>query len=367
VPAVRVDRELLASVLMAWLASRAIVAVAWLVATVPDRSGRSPVLTGRLAEGLLAWDGQWYLRIADEGYRAGGEEVRFWPLFPALGRLVGSVTGGPEVGLVVVSNLAALGAMALLGLLVREVTGDRRLASRSVWALALWPASFVLVFAYAEGLLLAASIGVALAARRGAWGWAAAAGLAAGLSRPNGLAVVVLALGYAMVGLGAAGGRERLARAAAVVAPMAGFGLVLVGAGRWHGDAWAPVSSQSPFRGDVVDPVSRMVRGAGDLLGDERFGDGLHLPFAVVAVVLVVLVARRVGPVEAAYSAVLVLVALSADNWNSLERYVLNAFPVFWALGSVTASRRVERLVLPAGAAALVGLTVLAWTGDFVP
>lgn len=35
--------------------------------------------------------------------------------------------------------------------------------------------------------------------------------------------------------------------------------------------------------------------------------------------------------------------ALSADNWNSLERYLLNAFPVFWALGVVTARREVER------------------------
>jgi hypothetical protein len=351
----------------AWCATRVVVAVAWLVTTVPDRSGRSPVLGPRLAEGLLAWDGQWYLRIASEGYRPGGEEVRYWPLFPVLGRLVGAPFGDPGLGLVVVANVAALLALGLLVRLVLDATGDAGAASRTAWAAALWPAAFVTAFAYAESVLLAATVATAVALRRGWWAAAAAAGLVAALSRPNGVAVVVLALGYAGPGLIGARGWERVARVAAVLAPVAGFAAVLGLAARVHGDPWAPVSAQAPLRGDWVDPVTRLARGVGDLVGDERFGDGLHLPFAVAGVALVVLVALRVGRIEAAYAAVVVAVALSADNWNSLERYVMNAFPVFWALGLLTAQRWRERWLAVVGTAGLMGLTVLAWTGDYVP
>jgi hypothetical protein len=353
--------------LTGWLATRVVVGVAWLLTTVPDRSGRSPVLGDRLAEGLLAWDGQWYLRIAGEGYRPGGEEIRFWPLFPALGRAVGWLVDDPGLGLVLVANLASVVALYLLARLVVTVSGDHGTAVRSVWALAVWPASFVLVFAYAESLLLAASLAMGLALRQARWGWAAAAGLAAGLIRPNGLALVVLAVGLVLPGLRSSRGGDLLGRVAAVVSPMAGFGVFLLAAGRWHGDPWSPVSAQSPLRGELVDPVTRLVRGVGDLFGDERLGDGLHLPFALVAIVLVALVLRHVGRSEAAYTAAVVLVAISADNWNSLERYLLNAFPIFWALGVVTGSRLRERWLLVVGASGLVALTVLAWTGDYVP
>lgn len=351
----------------AWLTARLLVALGWVLVTIPDRSGRAPLLGTRLGEGLLTWDGQWYLRIAEEGYRPGGDELRFWPLYPVLGRVVGEVVGDTGLGLVLVANVAALAAMVLLARLVAEATGDRATASRAAWMLALWPAAFVLVFAYAEALLLAASVGAALALRRRAWWWAAALGLVAGLTRPNGVAVVVLTAGYALPGLRTARGGARGGRIAAVLAPVGGFVLVTAGAAWWHGDALAPVRTQSPLRGDLVDPVSRLVRGVADLLGEGRLGDGLHLPFAVLALALVVLVARRVGRVEAAYSAVVVLVALSAENWNSLERYVLNAFPVFWALATVTAGRDRGRVVVSLAAATFVALTVLAWTGDYVP
>lgn len=359
--------ELWVPAIAAWVAARVVVGVAWVLVEVVRRSETPGTGPGRLAEGLLAWDGQWYLRIAEEGYRTGGEEARFFPLFPALGRAVGWVVGDAGLGLVVVADVAAVAALVLLGRLVLDATGDHQVAQRSMWALALWPASFVLVFAYAESLLLAASVGVALALRRQRWWLAAGAGVVAGLARPNALALEVLAVGYAVPGLRAAGPVERLGRLAAVVAPVAGFAAVLALAAVGPGDALAPVTEQSSLRGDLVDPVSRLVRGVGDLLGDERLGDGLHLPFAVGAIVLVALVLRHVGPVEALYTAVVVVVALSADNWNSLERYLLNAFPVFWALGVVTARREVERWVLALGAAGLLALTVLAWTGDYVP
>ena len=72
--------------LPAWLASRVLVVVALLVTRGLHggypRAGAAPG-----AHGWWAWDAGWYRAIAEHGYpRSGGEELRFFPLLPLLGR-----------------------------------------------------------------------------------------------------------------------------------------------------------------------------------------------------------------------------------------------------------------------------------------
>lgn len=356
----------------AWLVARLLVGAAYVISRVLDQDGT----LGERATvdlGLLAWDGSWYENIATNGY-SGGEEVRFAPLLPVLGRAVGLLFGDrPALGLVVVANVAALVAGVVLIAVVRDVArmrDDAAVDEEVVWltsfAFALWPASFVLAFAYAESLLVVASMIAYLAARRGRWWIALVAGIVAGVARPTGLALTLLLVGAVWT----AWREHRRVHAAGVLAclgPAVGFGIHLVAA-RAAGAAWsAPVDEQSPIRGDFVNPVSRTIRGVGHLLGDERFGDGLHLPFALAAFVLLVLVVRRVGWVEGAYVGLIVVVALSADNWNSLERYVLNGFPVFVAAGLVLRGRRWGWPVLIVSGAGMVALTIVAWAGRYVP
>src|SRR5436190_81675 len=77
----------------------------------------SPALTapagglGRIVLPPLArWDAVWYLRVANSGYRDGGPEAAFFPLYPALARGLGHL---------------ARGAHRALGL-GRGLTGGRR-------------------------------------------------------------------------------------------------------------------------------------------------------------------------------------------------------------------------------------------------
>jgi hypothetical protein len=64
---------------------------------------------------------------------------------------------------------------------------------------------------------------------------------------------------------------------------------------------------------------------------------------------------------------VLVVVALAADNLNSLERYLLVAFPLVLALADVTGSQRAERLALAACGGGTLALASLALLGVYVP
>ena len=360
------DRRVWRPAVLSWLAARLIVTAAFVLVEILDDNGglADPAPAD---DGLLAWDGRWYEQIADDGYIRGGEEIRFAPLFPWLGRLLGYLVGDAGLALVLISNAAALLAGMLMAQLVLDRTGSTRHAARAAWAMALWPASFVMAFAYTEALFLVLALGFVLAIGREHFWLAASLGFAAGLVRPTGAALVILAVPTAYAALRSRQGDRPLARLAPLVSPLVGLVTFMALSARWHGSFWGPTDEQEPLRGDLVDPISRLIRGFGDLAGDERLGDGLHLPFVIGALALLVVVWVRLDRVEAVYTGVLILVAMSADNWNSFERYLLGAYPVFIALALVTRRSEPDRLWTVASSTGMFALCSLAWIGEYVP
>ncbi len=354
------QRELVAA-LGPWLEARLYVGVGLIVtAAIVDRLRPAPAFTP-FEDGLLAWDGTWYRLVAEHGY-AGADDpaVRFFPLWPLLGRLLGPLTGGPGVALVVLANLSALVAGVLLYRLTLDEVGDRRVARRAVRLLALFPPAFVLVLAYSEALYLVLALGVALAVRRRRWGGAALAGWLAGLTRPVGalLGVLVLADGA---------WRERSWRSlGAAAAPLAGSLTFLAWSELALGDWSAPLDRQRELRGDLVEPLGRWIRAVGRALdGDE--GELLHLLAVVVLVALTVVAVRRLSAGLASYAVLSTLVIVSAENLNSLERYALSAFPLVMAAALVSVDPRLVRWLPTASAVGLVALTILAMHGVYVP
>jgi hypothetical protein len=357
------------AVLPAWLVARVLVVAAYVVAVaVADRltPGSRPT---PLTEGLIAWDGTWYRDIATLGYQGIGDEgLRFFPLFPLLGRGLGVVLLGQEAAaLVLVANAASLAFAVLVRRLVLAEGRGPGAADRAVWLTALFPSAFVLVWAYAEAVMLAAAVGAFLALRRGRWWWAAVAGLVAGATRPLGLLLALPAAIEVARRWRGLSGRERVAGAAAVAGPALGTGLYLSWVGVVYGDPWLPFTVQEDLRGESVNLVSRLWDGVRDLAGPERFGDGLHLPFALVFLVLLVATFRRWPVSYGAFAAAVLVASLSAENLNSLERYGLNAFPVVLTLALLTRDPRVDRAVLAVTAGGFVALASLAWLGAYVP
>jgi hypothetical protein len=352
-----------------WIVARVLVAVAYVVvAAAADEMTRSGT-TPKLDQHLLAWDGDWYDAIADRGYGPlPAEAVRFFPLFPLLGRAVGLLfLGNQGLGLIVVANLAALVAGMLIHRLALEETGDAALARRAAWFLALFPGAFVLVWGYAEGLLLLALIGAFLALRRGSWWVVAALGLMAGLARPLGLFLVLPVVWEVFRDRRAVHGSDWISRIAAMVGAPVGIAAYLTFSWAQGDGFFAPLTEQSPYRGAVTDPASRLVDAMGDLVDASRVGDAVHPPMALLIVVLTVVVVRSWPARYALYTVPVVLVSLSAESLNSLERYGLNAFPLVLALATVTRRREVERGALVIGGAGVVALSALAWIGNYVP
>jgi len=343
--------------------------VAHVVAAKVDR--QVPGFSSRLNRGLLSWDGRWYVDIAHRGYAAlPDESLRFFPLYPLAGLVLSPLLAG-HIGaaLLVVSNVAALLLGALVHRLCLTETGDASLARRAAWFVALAPPLFVMVMGYGEPVALALSVACVWALRRRRWGWAAAAGFLAGLTRPVGLILVVPAAIEAVRGLGAAPGRERATRVLAVAAPVLGAGSFLLWVWARFGDALLPldVQNRAYLRGGFVDPVSTLVRSTANVLDGHAGLNGMHLPWVVIVVVLTVVVCRRWPVAYGAYAVASLVLALSARNLGSFERYGFGAFPVVLALATITARPWAERAALAICAATMAAYATLAFLLYYVP
>jgi hypothetical protein len=253
--------------------------------------------------------------------------------------------------LLVVSNVAAFVATVLLFVLVRRELDDVLTARRAIWFLSLGPAAFVLVMGYAESTLLCLSIGCFLALRPGPdrrpnFALAGVLGFAAALTRPIGV----------LVGLGA------------TVAPLLGLFAFGVWAHHEEGDLWAPlrVQFESTHHGSLSDPFVTILHDVRGLL-HHHVGTALHVPWVIVAVVLLVVCWRRLPASYTIYGAAIVAVAVAGTNLDSFERYALSAFPLTITAALLCRGPRIERAVLVLLPAVLAGYTLLAFLNISVP
>ncbi len=379
------------AVLPQWLTARVVVLGALAVAhRLATETHPNPATVARVHQGLLGWDAGWYQAIAAHGYHPYGDQaLRFFPLVPLAARALAVLPGvSVGAGLLILANGGALVATALLVVLVRRETGDDALARRSAWLLSLVPPAFVLVMGYAEAVLLVFSLWCFLAIRRsargstgqpggqaggaagsvGGWCSAAVAGVLAGLTRPLGVLLVVPVAVEAVRRWPAARHDERASSLVAVAAPVAGLVIYLAWARAAFGSFWEPlrVQTQSGHHGGLRNPVSTLLHDARGVL-HHHLGTALHVPWVLLVVALVVVCWFRLPASYAAFSTAVVAVALSGTNLDSFERYALSAFPLVIAGSLLTASARVERVVLTLASAGLFAYALLAFTNVLVP
>ena len=334
-------------------------------------------VVARVHEGLLGWDAGFYETIARVGYAPlGSPSLRFYPAVPLLTHAVAWLPGVDDgAALLVVSNVAAFVATALLFVLVRRECAGEPVARRAIFILSLAPAAFVLVMGYAESALLCFAIGCFLALRPAASGdsrphfaLAGVLGFLGALTRPIG---VLLALAVAVelvrwwVRLGR---RPRLAGLGATAAPFVGVVVFLFWSRHEVGDFWAPlrVQLQSTHHGALSNPfvtVYHDVRG----LGHGHVGTALHVPWVLLAALLLVVCWRRLPASYTVFTAAVLAVAVAGSNLDSFERYALSAFPLSIAAALLCGRPLVERAVLVLLPAALAGYALLAFLNISVP
>ena len=390
-PAHPPQRFSLTAVAAAFVLGHAAVLIGQLLANL-SKSSLSAAGSNHVSQGPWTWDGDWYVALASRGYDALPEGYRFFPVYPLIGRLLGTDPERVKWVLLVTNNLAALLA---LWLLVRWLSAEfpdpsssvRAAIERAPFALGLFPAALALAWAYSEGLMLALTFAYLLLWRRKNWAGLAAIGFLAGATRPTGVLLIVIPLWDVRAHWWAAhrtstarpttdsGGdtpadgspeHSAWAAAAAVLAPLAGLAAVLAWVGAATGDPWLPASIQRQLRGGFHEPITRVlsmawsvVQGSGD--------DAWNLLFLGLAVASLWF-GRRVMPrAVSMYGIATLVVATSAVNVDSLGRYALACPPLTLGWALATDRPICNRALLVAGFVGTVGFTWLAATGTVVP
>jgi len=340
---------------------------------VQPRHGWTPDLERR-APPYARFDSGWYLAIVERGYgpaRAPSEpsEHAFFPLYPFLVRAISKPTGADPLRVGPV--LSALCALAALWLFWKEALRrlPPRLALQSLVFLLVFPTSFFLLAMYSESLFLLLSVSAFACVARGRLAAAAVLGLLAGLTRAPAVALCVPLLIAAWPrGAGRARPGRKLGAAAVGLSPAAGVVLWIAAAAWITGvpDAYARAQSgwhrgTSPISGAIhwavalPDRVSR-----GDLLEKPAF----VLDYIDVAIFAAIAIfqARRRRWRDATFTAGALALPISTGIPASVPRYMLVAYPAFFALAEFFDGRPLLRrawwvgsaLLLLAGAAAFV-------------
>ncbi len=328
------------------------------------------------------WDAVWYLEIAEHGYAHSSPD--FYPLYPLSIRALAAVTRSPVLAGVLISMVLFVLAMVVVHRLVALDYGPR-IASLTVWVLALFPMSLFFSAVYTESMFLAFSVGSIYAARRRHWAIAGVLGGLASATRNVGLLLVVpLLLLYLEDrhehGEGAAGSWRQVAWIALVPCGVLGY---VIGLGISSGTPFAMFNAAPAGRGFVLPPVTvvRQVQfvihaiqghAPGAHAGLNPLHSGLDkLAFLVLAIVAAVGAALELSRPYAAYAIVSLLAILSepdivTEPLTSFDRYTLVVFPLWIWAAIMLARTRYRVWILAASAVLLAVYTAQFATWRFV-
>jgi hypothetical protein len=282
------------------------------------------------------FDTLWYLHIAQYGYDR-PMAVIFYPLYPALIRIVMEASIPAIVAALLVSTVAAFfsfwGLLRLAGPgLSAQLTSQSTRKTRicTLLVIAAWPSSFVLFAGYAESLTLALIVWALIFAREGRWELATQCGFLAGLSRPSGVLVAVPLFVLAL--------RSRRVRSLIVILSPLGT------LGYWNWLRWSGrlsvVEAYRIYQGATFAPpwaslaeILRLVMAHGDAV--------LAVKFVLVGLALAFSLQREVRIEDKLFALALTVQMLMYTGRPLLggPRYVLPMYPAFLAMGAYAARR----------------------------
>jgi hypothetical protein len=355
---------------------------------IVDRTHPATVgVAARVHAGLLGWDAGWYETIARQGYApVGRQSLRFFPAVPVLTHGLTWLGLGDGPALILLANVAAFAATAMLYVLARRETGRADVARRSLWVLSLLPAAFVLVMGYAESVLLVCALGCFLALRPASGTTSptaatatatatrphfAVAGLlafAGALTRPIGVLLFLAVAAEVVRWWPRLGRSDRVAGLGALAAPFVGVFVFLAWSKHTVGDWWAPlrVQVQNAHHGGLSDPFVTLFHDAKGVL-HHHVGTALHVPWVLLALAMLIVCWRRLPAPYTLFAAGVLAVAVAGANLDSFERYALSAFPLAIAAALLLTQSQIERAVLTLLSAGLAGYALLAFLNISVP
>jgi hypothetical protein len=303
-------------------------------------------------DAFASWDGQWYLDIVTNGYWWSGPQTQsnvvFFPLYPLLGKIVGTLVGDPRWGLFIVTHAALAAYLYYLYRIARRSL-DAESSQRAVLYVVLFPIAFIFSCLYTEATSFAFSAAAFCYALEGRWKWALPLGFLAALSRLAGLAIL-LPLAYEYLRQNRWRPHWDFLGLAAVPAGTASFALYL----------WAVVGNPLAFM-QTQEAWFRTFTWPWDTfaMGLERVGWPLGHYVTSIAIIdtasialftiLTAIVLWKLPLSHGLYCLPVLWLSLSttidpamAPPTGSIPRFLMALFPCFLALGMVARNRYLD-------------------------
>jgi len=327
------------------------------------RGWQMPFEHRRFAETFAAWDSGWYFDIAKRGYyflHSHQSSIAFFPLYPLTMRVVAWPFGASDRALwisgIVVSCVAFVLAMIELHRFTERVFGSREVARRAVLYLAVFPFSLFFTRVYTESIFLLTTLLAISRAWDKRWVQAGLWGAAATLCRPNGILIGVPLVLLALE-LDNNPPIRTIAKRLVCLLPVP-LALAAFCAYNYHlsGDPFAWLTAQATWGNSIGAPPWRLLLKLIGRMVKHGFYDYFFVapdaPFrffhgftALLFIVMIPSIFKRLGLAMGAYVLVSLLVPLSAAALEGIGRYASVLFPAFMLLGTVK-SQRVHETIL---------------------
>jgi hypothetical protein len=319
---------------------------------------------------MKAWDGDWYLSIAENGYdnvpgrfvdatghHTPNTPLAFFPLYPWLIRLLAPVTGSDTLAAGMVVSLIAGCAAACALFRIAQIVDPR--PKTGLLLVALWagaPMSITLSMAYTEALFTALAAWALIGVLERKWIMAGLCCLAAGLVRPTATVLVAIVVVAAIIAV-LRDQKAWQAGVGAVLAPIGLFGWWGYVANRTGSlTGWFDIERAGWYtQFDGGQETFKFVRDV--LLSGNSVMETVNVLVLFAAVVLAVLTVRsRIPWPLAVYGAgyVFLVIATAGINYARI-RFLLPGFTVLIPVAHGLANRRTPTMITATVAYVLFG------------
>lgn len=297
-----------------------------------------------------AWDTGWYLDISQNGYSAIQNQyhqtnIAFFPLYPTLMKLIGSIIGNHYIAGVILSNFCLIVACVYLYRLV-SLDSDETNAIKSVKYLLIFPTSFILSGVFSESLYLALTLMCFYYARKGEWYRVGIAGFFLSLTRSVGVLVILPLLYEVFMPLLKENKVINLKNSRETIIPLFYLSLIPLGTIFFMiynyyltGDFIAFMHAQVMWERHLKNPL--------EVLIDGFFGNiftEFEAAFAVISIFILIMFYRKMRFSYWLFSMCSFLVPLSTGIM-SMPRYILVIFPFYILFADITKNHVSEDIV----------------------
>jgi hypothetical protein len=319
-------------VLLDFVATRAaIIVIAELAAVIIGQRAGSHVQesTNLLLNVWGRWDAVHYLTIATQGYQ--GTDMAFFPLFPLLIRILGSLVGNHLIAGLLISNASFFfGLLYLYKLLEHEY--DRSVARRAIFYVSIFPSAFFFSAVYTESLFFMLTVASFYYMRSHRWWIAGAIGFFAALTRVEG---VLLAVPFAIEWYLQYKPKLQQHIAELVPGALIPFGLFTYMALLWVlvGDPLYFSHVQSHWNRHFAPPWVSVINSFHQIAtatqGQTIANQAFELSFTFLMIGVLIIGWKQLRPSYIAYMALSILIPMSTSSLMSMPRFALVLFPMF--------------------------------------